>query len=725
MLSTNANFDALHDLDHKWPMYLIHFDGEGVDYCNHSPGSPDNTLKKYLVDISGLDQKKTPQEGKSSIGGIRFELLDVDDEITALLATDTAAYFQGRKVTVKAGYLGMDEADMLTIGTNMKVNKLVLGNDGVTYIFNAADPMKKFQKILFRGADDSSVILQGNAINVLLSILTSSGSAGTNGDYDSLALVNGLNMDSTEIDITGMEDIRDNYYPGNSHYMHITITDKERANVFFEREFFKPFNLTPAVTADGKFTVKPYKPPLAATTQVQTFDEDIIEDLPEQDFSLPEMVNEVFFDYDHDGTDFQTKSYNQDSDSLTNRGQAKKAITIESKGLHSSVSGVSLNMYADDVAARRAKSIFQRYATPPLKFRFNTLFYQWLSEFGDVVPFTHSKMPDIVAGSRGFASERMEVIQKGVNWRDGEVKFELLDTGFAKGIYQQISPTMAITAQLSGSPQEFSPAVSGDDGYRRLPSVFNTNSDSMLIGDDGVNNNSLFVRFPAVTKGSVTVVSAVLQLTSGSNLSGATCNLNIYFNDEDDAAAPTNAAEFDGLSLTSPIAWVPGTWNTFVDYDTPELKTILQTIFDRGGWASGQALMMVIKDNASDGNAYRLARTIDAAGGSAKAILSITTISQTSFTVSSADAAKYANLTNPVVDIYDAGMRVQVSNKIITSVSGTTITIDDLGVEPTVGWIVVFSSYDNCTDEQKKFGFIADASNNLGAADDDAHLISP
>ncbi len=440
---------------------------------------------------------------------------------------------------------------------------------------------------------------------------------------------------------------------------------------------------------------------------------------------MPEMVNEVFFDYDHDGTDFQTKSYNQDSDSLTNRGQAKKAITIESKGLHSSVSGVSLNMYADDVAARRAKSIFQRYATPPLKFRFNTLFYQWLSEFGDVVPFTHSKMPDIVAGSRGFASERMEVIQKGVNWRDGEVKFELLDTGFAKGIYQQISPTMAITAQLSGSPQEFSPAVSGDDGYRRLPSVFNTNSDSMLIGDDGVNNNSLFVRFPAVTKGSVTVVSAVLQLTSGSNLSGATCNLNIYFNDEDDAAAPTNAAEFDGLSLTSPIAWVPGTWNTFVDYDTPELKTILQTIFDRGGWASGQALMMVIKDNASDGNAYRLARTIDAAGGSAKAILSITTISQTSFTVSSADAAKYANLTNPVVDIYDAGMRVQVSNKIITSVSGTTITIDDLGVEPTVGWIVVFSSYDNCNDEQKKFGFIADASNNLGAADDDAHLISP
>jgi len=547
MITTNASFDTYHALDYIIPIYLIHFDGETTDYCNFSPVSPDNTIKEYLLNISGLDQRKTPQEGRSSIGGIQFEILDVDDEITALLATDTAAYFQARKVTIKAGYLGMTEANMLTIGTNLKVNSLKLSGDGTAYLFEAADPMKAFQKYIFRGADDSNVVLQGNCINVLLSILTSSGTPGTNGAYDSLAAVNGLNLDSTEVDITGIEAIRDNYYPGNSHWMHITITDKEQAMSFLQREFFKPFNLTPAVTSAGLFTVKPFKPPLAATTEVQTFDEDVIVALPKLDFNLAELVNEVDFKYDHDGSDFTTVDYHQDSTSLTNRLRGIKPISIESKGIHSTVSGVSLNMFAGVISNQRGLSIFNRYATPPVKISFNTLFYQWLSEFGDVVPFTHSKLPDIVAGTKGLSADRMEVIQRGVDWKRGEVKFEILNTGFARGTYQQISPTMTI--------------VSGTDS--------------------------------------------------------------------------------------------------------------------------------------------------------------------THFEVSSADGAKFANLTAPVVSIYDSRMRIQVSNKAISSVSGTTVTIASMGLTPTAGWIVTFADYDNCTAEQKLFGFIADSSDNLGAANDDAHLMVP
>jgi len=538
MLTTNTAFDAIHALSHKWPLYLIHFDTEATDYVNHAPTSPDNTCKKYLVAISGLDQKKTPQEGKSSIGGIKFELLDVDDEITALLATDTSAYFQGRKVTVKAGYLGLSEANMLTICTNNKVHSLRLSKDAIGYIFEAADPMKKFQKILFRGADDSSVTLQGNAIDILLRVLTSSGNAGTNGDYDMLALVNGLNMNSTEVDITGIENMRDDYFPGNSHWMQIVVADKVKGVTFLEKEFFKPLNLTPAITNAGLFTVKPYKPPLANTGEVQTFSEDVIEGLPEMDFNLGELVNEVDFKYDHDGSDYTTIEYHQDSASITNRGQAKKAITIESKGLHTTVSGVSLNMFAPDITIRRAKSIFQRYAIPPIKIKFSTLFYRWLSEFGDIVPFTHSKLPDIVTGTRGYTSERMEVIQRGIDWKSGEIKFELLNTGFAKSFYSVISPTMTITAASSG----------------------------------------------------------------------------------------------------------------------------------------------------------------------------------TSWTVSAADAAKYANLTTPEVQLLDAGMRQQVAAKTITAINTTTgvCTSDDWGVTPTVGWIVAFADYSSCTDEQKKWGFIANSDDILG-----------
>jgi len=51
MLSTNANFDAKHDVDYKTPMYSIHFDGELTDYCNHLPT---DYIGPRSVDITDL-----------------------------------------------------------------------------------------------------------------------------------------------------------------------------------------------------------------------------------------------------------------------------------------------------------------------------------------------------------------------------------------------------------------------------------------------------------------------------------------------------------------------------------------------------------------------------------------------------------------------------------------------------------------------------------------------
>ena len=111
MRSTNATFDTYHGRAYKHPVYLIHFDGETTDYTTGAVGSPDNTIKKYVADIKGGTQRIVPEEGRSSIGAITFNLQDVDDEITTLLNTDTY-YFHRKKVTIKAGYQGMNEADL-------------------------------------------------------------------------------------------------------------------------------------------------------------------------------------------------------------------------------------------------------------------------------------------------------------------------------------------------------------------------------------------------------------------------------------------------------------------------------------------------------------------------------------------------------------------------------------------------------------------------------------
>ena len=165
------------------------------------------------------------------------------------------------------------------------------------------------------------------------------------------------------------------------------------------------------------------------------------------------------------------------------------------------------------------------------------------------MPFTHSKIPDITAGTRGLTATRMEIISKTVDWKRGKVKVDMLNTGFNKGIYGVISPTMTIVS-------------------------------------------------------------------------------------------------------------------------------------------------------ASDGE---------------------------NFVVLTSDATKYDSLTLPEVQLCDSKMRQRKANVTLLTVNTTTgaCTCDDMGVTPDAGDIVLFADYDNCTSEQKNWNFIADSSDTLGTAGDDAHLISP
>ena len=538
VLDSNANFDTKNALADKTPMYLIHFDGEAVDYCDHKPGSPDNTLAQYLVKITGLNQKVTPEEGRATIGGVSAEIMDVNDEITALLATDTY-FFHRKKTTVKAGYQGMAEADMLTIMTGwitgIKLNKSATG-----YIFTATDPQKWMQRKIFRGSEDTPVTLSGNPIDILLKVLTSTG-AGTNGAYDLLAAVNALGINNAYINVAEIEGVRDDWFPGNSHSMSFTISKRIKAKDFIEKEILKILNLYPVVDGQGRFSVKPFKPPLP-TSDSQSVDKDTIIGMPQWDNNLAALVNETehFYDWNTGTEKYDTIDHYVESTSVNNRGPGKKPIVLKSKGLTTGEDGF-------DIMATRSSRIFERFAVPPVKINFNTFFSKWLSEAGDIISFTHPNMPDIEAGTRGITAKRMEVISRSIDWVRGRVKFSLLDTGFGKGKYGVISPTM-------------------------------------------------------------TVVSA------------------------------------------------------------------------------------------ADGE---------------------------NFTVSAADAAKYADYALPEIALYDYGMRNKVAAKTLLTVNTTSgaCTCDDWGVTPVAGDFIVFADYDSCTTEQQDWNFIADASDDLGAGNDDAHLI--
>ncbi len=548
-IDTNENFDAKNVEKDKIPLYKVDFDSEFITYVNHKTddaGDSSQDQKKYLKRISGLAQRITPEEGKSSVGSVAFELIDKNGDITALLATDTAAYFHNRATTIKAGYVGMDDDDLLTIQSG-KVTHISEKQIG-TYKFDVTDLQKVMQRKLFRDSVDNNVEFSGNPLTMFLAWLTSTGN-GTNGPYDYYAEENGLAIDEAEIDIVEIEKLRGDYYPGISNYMFFDIREPMVAKTFFEQQIFKVLNLYLVIKGDGRISLKPYKPNLPTTLTTPVFTKADIIGKPKWSANLEELINEVIFksNWDADNDEFDLKQFFEEGISFGNRGSGRKTITISSKGFHSDNSPRSVPNTATEAIQRRINSIFNRYATPPNSISFTAWFSKWIAEAGDIARFSHDLIPDIVAGTRGLSNVLMEVIQRSVNWDKGNVKFRLLDTGFAKDPYQVISPTMAIT--------------------------------------------------------------------SGTN--------------------------------------------------------------------------------------------------------------STTFEVSSDDATKYADFTNPVVDIMNSLMSRRVTAKAISDITGTTITIADMGLTPSAGWIVVFSDYDSVTAEQKKWGYIADPSNTLGTDNDPAHLIVP
>ena len=193
MRDTNATFDTEHAKLQKQPLYLVHFEGETLDFSNHLVANSTYDCLQYVRSISGAAQTVTPEEGRASIGGIKVSLVDpnidgeliyvdnttyyVDDEtidvtggdpivLTRLLATD-AFYFHRKKTTIKAGYQGMSEADMLTVFSGW-VTDLQLSSDGICYEFTLTDPQKWMQRKVFRSAHTSTVTIGGNPLTVLL-----------------------------------------------------------------------------------------------------------------------------------------------------------------------------------------------------------------------------------------------------------------------------------------------------------------------------------------------------------------------------------------------------------------------------------------------------------------------------------------------------------------------------------------------------------------------------
>jgi len=108
------------------------------------------------------------------------------------------------------------------------------------------------------------------------------------------------------------------------------------------------------------------------------------------------------------------------------------------------------------------------------------------------------------------------------------------------------------------------------------------------------------MRFTSITipKGS-TITAAYFTIRCDSARSGTTVNTKIHGEDADNPGQFSDYSDYSGRARTTAVVnWddIPA-WTLDTDYNSPEIKTIIQEIIDRAGWSSGNALVIFWDDH--------------------------------------------------------------------------------------------------------------------------------
>ncbi len=154
-------------------------------------------------------------------------------------------------------------------------------------------------------------------------------------------------------------------------------------------------------------------------------------------------------------------------------------------------------------------------------------------------------------------------------------------------------------------------AVADDDVEEsHTGSMRMSSSDLELVEDGGAQTVGLRWRSTAIPAG-VTITRAWVQFQTDETSSVAT-NLVVRGEDVDDSS-PFASAAFNLSSrkrTTASVAWSPPPWTMVGEMGpaqrTPDLSAVIQAIIDRPGWASGQALTLII-----NGSGHRVATAFE------------------------------------------------------------------------------------------------------------------
>ena len=139
-----------------------------------------------------------------------------------------------------------------------------------------------------------------------------------------------------------------------------------------------------------------------------------------------------------------------------------------------------------------------------------------------------------------------------------------------------------------------------DDAEQNGSSMSRTSSD-LDLGEVWVG---LRFRNISIPQGA-TITNAYIEFTADASDAVST-SLTIYGEDDDDADSYSSSSNdiTDRSRTSASVNWSPSSWTRYSKYQTPEIKSLVEEITDRSGWASGNDMAFVIKSNSGERDAY-------------------------------------------------------------------------------------------------------------------------
>ncbi len=343
--------------------------------------------------------------------------------ISAVDLLDGAVYFD--KVNVERIY-GITVGDFMTItGTTGGLNDITLL------------PISAIQV-----TEDGSYVIIDAA--TFVDELDTPGTASFRSKYDTLGI--GLKMKPSEVDVAQHEFIRDNFLAVFD--MAFALFDVSVTKEFIDKDIYLPMACI-GVPRSGRSSVTYTIGPIGANS-IPTLDINNVKNAPSlkvKRSTANNFINEINFQYDYDSINNKFKT-SKVFDSETSQERINtvglKVMTIQSQG-------IKTNLQAGIITRNSADRMLARYQYGAEFITNVQLLFEvgYSIEIGDVVLMDYAslKLTDFNTGDRDGGLKYLEVMNKSLNNKTGDVTVDLVNTAFeVTDRYGSIGPASKVDA---------------------------------------------------------------------------------------------------------------------------------------------------------------------------------------------------------------------------------------------------------------------------------------